>query len=102
MNFWGKVKFLLRANETEVVFQKLRKGEDVACHYFLFDDGAKMTSSLIKMCQMAHIAIVPSVNFGHYRYENAIRGAKRDIAFLKECGVTEFQIDSDFDDWLPH
>jgi glycerophosphoryl diester phosphodiesterase len=100
--FWGKVKFLLRANETEAVFQKLRKGEDVACHYFLFDDGAKMTSSLIKMCQMAHIAVVPSVNFGHYRYENAIRGAKRDIAFLKECGVAEFQIDSDFDDWLPH
>jgi len=84
------------------MFKKFRNGEDVASHYFLFDDGAKLTSSLIKMCQMAHIAIVPSVNFGHYHFENPMRGAKRDIEFLKECGVTEFQIDSDFDNWLPH
>lgn len=100
--FWGKAKFLLRANETKTVFEKFKNGEDVACHYFLFDDGAKLTSSLIKMCQLAHIAVVPSVNFGHYYFENPMRGAKRDIEFLKECGVTEFQIDSDFDDWLPH
>ena len=74
----------------------------MAYNYFLFDDGAKLTSSLIKMCQLAHITVVPSVNFGHYKNENPMRGAKRDIGFLKECGVTEFQIDSDFDDWLPH
>ena len=100
--FWGKAKFLLRANETEAMLAKYKNGEDIACHYFLFDDGAKMTSSLIKMCQKAHIAVVPSVNFGHYKSENPMRGAKRDIESLKECGVTEFQIDSDFDDWLPH
>jgi hypothetical protein len=54
------------------------------------------------MCQSVSIPVVPSVNFGHYRIENPKRGAKRDIEFLKECGVTQFQIDSDFDDWLPH
>ncbi len=100
--FWGKAKFLFRANEAETIMEKYRSGEDVACHYFLFDDGAKLTSSLIKMCQSAYITVVPSVNFGHYRNENPMRGAKRDIEFLKECGVTQFQIDSDFDDWLPH
>ena len=84
------------------MIDKFANGEDVACHYFLFDDGAKMNSSVIKMCQSLHITVVPSVNFFHYRRENPIRWAKRDIEFLKECGVTEFQIDSDFDDWLPH
>ena len=100
--FWGKAKFLFRAHEAQTILEKYRSGEDVACHYFLFDDGAKLTSSLIKMCQSASITVVPSVNFGHYRMENPMRGAKRDIGFLKECGVTQFQIDSDFDDWLPH
>jgi len=100
--FWGKVKFLFRAVEANTIMENYRKGEDVACHYFLFDDGAKLTSSLIKMCQSANITVVTSVNFGHYSIENPMRGAKRDIAFLKECGVTQFQIDSDFDDWLPH
>jgi glycerophosphoryl diester phosphodiesterase len=100
--FWGKARFLFRAAEANGIIEKYRNGEDVSCHYFLFDDGAKMTSSLIKMCQSAHITVVPSVNFGHYRIENPMRGAKRDIEFLKECGVTQFQIDSDFDDWLPH
>jgi len=100
--FWGKAKFLFRANEANTILEKYKNGEDVAGNYFLFDDGAKLTSSLIKMCQSAYISIVPSVNFGHYRNENPMRGAKRDIDFLKECGVTEFQIDSDFDDWLPH
>jgi len=100
--FWGKAKFSFRINEAKSIIEKFTNGEDVACHYFLFDDGAKMTSSVIKMCQSVHITVVPSVNFFHYKRENPIRGAKRDIEFLKECGVTEFQIDSDFDDWLPH
>ena len=100
--FWGRTRFLFRANEANAILERYRDGEDVACHYFLFDDGAKLTSSLVKMCQSVSIPVVPSVNFGHYRIENPMRGAKRDIEFLKECGVTQFQIDSDFDDWLPH
>ncbi|MGV8096095.1 MAG: glycerophosphodiester phosphodiesterase family protein [Mangrovibacterium sp.] len=98
--FWGKAKFMVRIDEANIIREKFEKGEDVACHYFLFDAGARLNASLIKMCQMASITVVPSVNFGHYRYENPIRGAKRDIEFLKACGVTEFQIDSDFDEWL--
>ena len=98
--FWGEAKFEFRMDEVDDIKDKFQKGEDVASNYFLFDAGARLTSSVIKMCQMAHITVVPSVNFGHYHYENAMRGAKRDIEFLKECGVIEFQIDSDFDDWF--
>jgi len=57
--FWGRAKFLFRANEANTVIEKYRKGEDVSCHYFLFDDGAKLTSSLIKMCQSAYITWSP-------------------------------------------
>ena len=99
--FWGKAKFGVRIHEMGALREKLEKGEDVACHYFLFDSGTKLNSSLIKLCQKASITVVPSVNFGHYHDEDPVRGAKRDIQFLKACGVTEFQIDSDFDDWLP-
>lgn len=98
--FWGKAKFVVRQDEVNAIREKFEKGEDVACHYFLFDAGTRLNSSIIKMCQKASITVVPSVNFGHYHYEDPVRGAKRDIEFLKACGVTEFQIDSDFDDWL--
>lgn len=99
--FWGKAKFSIRPNEIEELKTKFYNGEDVSCHYFLFDAGTRLTSSIVKMCQMAHITVVPSINFGHYHFENATRGAERDIKFLKECGVIEYQIDSDFDDFFP-
>ncbi len=99
-HFWGKGKFNFRVTEIDMIKEKMTKGENVACHYFLFDDGTRMTSSIIKFCQEKYITIVPSVNFGHYRNENSVRGAKRDIEFLKNCGVIEYQIDSDFDIWF--
>ncbi len=100
--FFGKAKFMIRATEADLIREKFENGEDVSCHYFLFDAGIRLTSSLVKICQKANITVVPSVNFGHYHFEDAGRGAKRDIEFLKACGVTKFQIDSDFDEWLPN
>ena len=98
--FWGKGKFSFRVTEVDMIRKKILDGEDVVCHYFLFDAGTRLTSSVVKLCQAAYITVVPSVNFGHYLNENPFRGAKRDIEFLKKCGVIEFQIDSDFDDWF--
>ena len=98
--FWGKAKFHFRVAEIDMIRGKMAKGEDVVCHYFLFDDGARMSSNIVKYCQSLYLTIVPSVNFGHYRLENQFRGAKRDIEFLKNCGVIEYQIDSDFDRWF--
>ena len=82
------------------MMEKLAQGEDIACHYFLFDNGNRLTSSAVKWCQQNYITVVPSVNYSHYRIENHWQGAKRDIEFLKECGVVEFQIDSHYDKWL--
>ena len=98
--FWGKGKFNFRVSELPMIREKMANGEDVVCHYFLFDDGARMSSSIVKYCQAHYITIVPSVNFDHYLEENPVRGAQRDIDFLKKCGVIEYQIDSDFDRWF--
>jgi len=99
--FWGRGKFLFRMREIPEIMKKLENGEDVACNYFLFDGGNVLSSNAIKWCQQNYITVVPSVNYSHYKIENHWHGAKRDIEFLKECGVTEFQIDSHYDKWLP-
>jgi glycerophosphoryl diester phosphodiesterase len=98
--FWGKARFGFRLSELPRIKEMIQKGEDVASHYFLFDHGNVLSSDAIRWCQQYSIAVVPSINIFHYRYENHRHGAHRDIAFLKACGVREFQIDSDYDDWL--
>ncbi len=98
--FWGKARFGFRLSELPRIKEMTQNGEEVACHYFLFDHGNVLSSDAIRWCQQHSIPVVPSVNIFHYRYENHRRGAERDIAFLKACGVREFQIDSDYDDWL--
>ena len=102
--FWGKARFSIRGiEEAKIVKEKYEKGEEVSCNYFLFDAGKRLTSSdLIRMCHEAYITVIPSVNQEHYNRLTAMEEAKRDIEFLKECGVTEFQIDSDFEGWLPN
>jgi len=100
--FWGRAKFHFRMTDIPEMMKKLANGEDVACHYFLFDNGNRLSSTAIKWCQKNYIQVVPSVNYTHYRnIENHWHGAKRDIEFLKECGVVEYQIDSHYDQWLP-
>jgi len=100
-HLWGKAKFSVRANEIQLLMEKQQKGEDIACHYFLFENGNRLSSESIKWCQQNDVTVVPSVNIWQYKNENYLRGAKRDIEYFKACGVTEFQIDSDFDEWLP-
>ncbi|MDX9880826.1 MAG: glycerophosphodiester phosphodiesterase family protein [Prolixibacteraceae bacterium] len=97
---WGKAKFSVRANEVDSLKAKLGKGEDIACHYFLFENGNRLASEAIKWCQQHYVTVVPTVNIWQYQSEDYRRGANRDIEFFKECGVTEFQIDSDFDEWF--
>lgn len=101
-HFWGRAKFHFRVNQVEDILERQANGEDIARHFFLFDHGNRLNSEIIKWCQRHSITVVPSVNIGHYRLENHWQGAKRDIEFLKECGVTEFQIDSHYDIWLPY
>ncbi len=99
--FWGKSKFGFGINDIPRIMKLLENNEHVVCHYFLFDISNHLSSETIKWAQRNYITVVPAVNIFRYRYENHWQGAKRDIEFLKECGVTEFQIDSHYDQWLP-
>jgi len=98
--FWGKAKFEFRISEALKIRAKFDSGEDVASNYFLFDHGNRLNAEAVKWCQKNKITVVASVNIVHYRFENHLDGAFRDIKYWKECGVTEFQIDSDYDKWL--
>jgi glycerophosphoryl diester phosphodiesterase len=100
--FSGKARFEFRVREAEEIRKRLEQGEDVASHFFLFDHGNRLNAETVKWCQQNNIAVVASVNIGHYKFENHMEGAFRDIEYWKACGVTEYQIDSDYDQWLPH
>jgi len=98
--FWGKSRFGFRLSELPRIKEMVLKGEDVACHYFLFDHGNVLSSDAVRWCQQHSIAVVPFINIFHYRYENHRWGAERDIHFLQACGVRQYQLDSEYDDWL--
>jgi glycerophosphoryl diester phosphodiesterase len=100
--FFGKSKFYFRVREIPRIKEKMAKGEDVASNYFLFDGGKSLNAEVMKWSQQNYITVVPSINIMHYKVENYKIEAEKDIEFLKKCGVTEFQIDSDFDIWLPN
>jgi len=99
-HFWGQAKFSFRASQLQKIKERMDSGEDISQNFFLFDNGNLLYSEIIKWCQHNSITVVPSVNIGHYKFENHLDGARRDIEFLKNCGVTEFQIDSHYDKWL--
>jgi glycerophosphoryl diester phosphodiesterase len=100
--FWGKARFEFRVNEINEIKNQIELGQDVALHYFLFDHGNRLTAEAVKFCQKNKIPVVASVNIGHYLFENHLEGAQRDIEYWKACGVTEFQIDSEYDKWFPN
>lgn len=100
--FWDQAKFEFRVPELQEKMRELDSGVDIPSHYFLFDHGNRLTAEAVKFCQKNNISVVASVNIGHYKYENHLKGAHRDIEYWKACGVTEFQIDSDYDQWLPN
>lgn len=90
-------KFGFRMSEMDKINQMVKDGKDVANKYYLFDNGNKINADAARWCQKNNILVCPSVNFGHYTLEDPTNGAKRDIEYLIKCGVTMFQIDSDFD-----
>jgi len=95
--FFKKGKFGFRLNEAEEMRERLRQGEDVAAHYYLFDHGNRINAEVARWCQRNSIDVCASVNIGHYKMEEHRAGARRDIQHLKSCGVTMYQIDSDYD-----
>ena len=95
--FRGDARFGVRVRELSDIYTKFLKGENVASNYYLFDHGMELTALAIKMAQLMHMEVIPSVNIGLYKLENHITGAERDIKYCRALGVTAFQIDSDYD-----
>ena len=81
--------------------------------YFLFEEGRNLTPEMVKWAQDRGILVVPSINTYHY-YDPAIMAgkpreeiapvilaaARRHIEQFNALGLTEFQIDSEFDGWF--
>ncbi len=81
--------------------------------FFLFDVGGPLTAERVKWAQEHGVRVVPSINVWHY-YDSAtmtgksreelkpiiLAAARKHIEALKALGVTEFQIDSEFDGWF--
>ncbi|WP_261450321.1 glycerophosphodiester phosphodiesterase [Marinilongibacter aquaticus] len=95
--FWGKARFGVRVADLMPVYAKFKKGENVACHYFLFEHGNKINAEAVRLAQYMHIEVIPTVNTFHYRMEDKYFGGKRDIENLRKLGVRTFQIDSLYD-----
>jgi glycerophosphoryl diester phosphodiesterase len=93
-------KFGFRMSEAEAMWERLKAGEDIAAHYYLFDHGNRLNAEVTRWCQRYAIDVCASVNIGHYRMEDHAMGARRDILHLQDCGVTCFQIDSDYDEYF--
>jgi glycerophosphoryl diester phosphodiesterase len=81
--------------------------------YFLFDEGTTLTADMVKWAQAQDVKVVPSINAYHYYNPATMAGksreelaaiilplAHRHVDALKALGVTEFQIDSEFDRWF--
>ena len=75
-------------------------GESVEDLYFLFMHGNDLLPYHIQTANSLNVPVVPSVNLFHYRLEDPLKGGRRDIEWLKGLGVSQFQIDSDYDKWL--
>jgi hypothetical protein len=77
--------------------------------YFLFDHGS-LTAEMVRWAQSNGLRVIPSINVYHYHDPATMAGksreelaplifaaAQKDIEKLKALGVTDFQIDSEFD-----
>ncbi len=93
----GKAKV---GKDRAYIEQAMRKGENVQDLYFLFAHGNGLDQATIRWAKELGLTLVPSINTFHYKDENMMEEAKADITRLKAAGVTEFQIDSEYDRWF--
>ena len=97
---YEKGKYGFRMHEVDAIRERMMEGEDIQAHYYLFDHGNRINAETARWCQHNYIEVCASVNIGHYRREYHFEGARRDIQYLKESGVTIFQIDSPYDEFF--
>ena len=73
-------------------------GEDVTKRYFLFGIAARIDASIVRLAQEHHVMVVTAINTFRYDARQHREKAAADIKRLRELGVTQFQIDSVYDD----
>ena len=93
-------KFGFRMQELPEMINRYAAGVDISSRYYLFDHGNRINAESANWCQKKRVDICASVNAGHYKLEWNETGARRDIDYLLRCGVTAFQIDSQYDDYF--
>lgn len=92
---------------------KLEANPELKDNYILFDEGRTLTEEMVRWAQARGIKVVPSINVYHYFDPATMTGKSRaeiqqlilprahaHIEKFKALGVTEFQIDSEFDRWF--
>jgi len=95
--FKGKARISIGEAALE---KKVAAGEDLSRDYFLFEHGTTLDAKGVALARQAGIPAVVSVNADHYRGKNQMEAAHADIERARRLGVTDFQIDSDYDIWL--
>ena len=97
--FLGKARVQADRRQIETAVEA---GEDVGKRYFLFEWGLVLDQPAIQRARQLGVTVVPSVNWFHYERhgQDPLKGAARDIANLKRWGVTHFQIDSIYEQFL--
>lgn len=95
--FKGKAKISIKRDQLKAAVEA---GEDVSELYFLFEHGNELDKEAVAYAQKHGVAVVPSVNLFHYKEEDPMEGARGDIEWLKEAGISDFQIDSEYDKFV--
>lgn len=98
--YFERGKYGFRMSEVDEIKQRLANDENIAAHYYMFDHGNRINAETSRWCQNNYIEVCASVNIGHYKSEYHFNAARRDIDYLKESGVTIFQIDSPYDEFF--
>ncbi len=109
-HFTGKAPVGKKFNSLKAAIEADPAAKD---RYFLFEEGRVLTAEMIKWAQARGVRVVPTVNVYHYYDPATMKGksreelkpiilaaARRHIEAFKALGVTEFQVDSEFDGWF--
>jgi len=96
--FTGKVRLSCSRKQLE---ENMKKPGYSADHYYLFERPASLTHEDVSWARQHDIRVVAAINKYHYRQSaNMMADAKKDCERMLEYGVTEFQIDSEFRQFL--
>lgn len=96
--FTGKVRLSCSRKQLE---ENIRKPGYQPVHFYLFERPANLTREDVAWARTNNIRVIAAINKFHYRKSADMMGdAKKDCERMLEYGVTEFQIDSEFGQFL--